>query len=214
MRIRHLGGVVALCAASAVIAACGSGSAQQASTQPAVTAQRPLQSANASNLDIGRSASQHNEKARQPHVSRGHKQQKSHATPNLIDNDGPQANSNVAPCKLVSLHEAKALTGGAVASTLEEPLGPTCLYAPSLAKGKSKERENITLSVESSSLAQATRDMSKRHRMTIRGHKAYCGQLGTQMLYVQLPGGKVLHVIAPCPIAQRFASTALGRLAA
>ena len=42
----------------------------------------------------------------------------------------------------------------------------------------------------------------------------FCGQLGTQMLFMPLPSGEVLNITAPCSVAQRFASVALSRLAA
>ena len=47
--------------------------------------------------------------------------------------------------------------------------------------------------------------------MTVGAHKAYCGSLGTQMLFVPLAGARVLHVTAA--IARRLAALALSRLA-
>jgi hypothetical protein len=48
----------------------------------------------------------------------------------------------------------------------------------------------------------------------VGARKAYCGSLGSQMLYVPLTGGRVLHVTASCAVAQRFAALALSHLAA
>lgn len=207
LRITKLRSVIALGIASAAIAGCGGNSTQKPAAQDPVTAVRPPQSSNASNLDIGRSPVQQHNKTKQPKVSRGGKIQRGHATPNQADNDGvPIANTN--PCKLVSVHEANAMTGGAIAGSRLAPLGPTCVFS------LDHRKANITLNLEASSFAEVTNQMTRREHLTIGGHKAYCGRLGAQMLYVQLGGGRVLHVTAPCPIAQRFAQTALNRLTA
>jgi hypothetical protein len=56
--------------------------------------------------------------------------------------------------------------------------------------------------------------MKQRKAVDVSGHQAYCGKLGTQMLFVPLAGGKVLNVTAPCGVAQRLAALALPRLQA
>lgn len=209
MLVKNLVGPIAILAASAAIAGCGSGSASQPSStqartaQPPVAAQRPLQSANASNLDIGRGTGQRSEKAKQPTVSRGHKVQRGRLQ---SDDEGTVQLIQVNPCTLVNLHEAKSITGGAVVSTLEAPLGPTCVYQ------LKHRRSSITLTVETSSYSFLTRSIKKGQRLHISGREALCGQLGSPTLYAQLPGGRVLHVTAPCPIAQQFAAQALRRL--
>jgi hypothetical protein len=135
--------------------------------------------------------------------------QKGRSTPSQSGDDhNPVRSTGPNPCRLVSLGEAKAITGGAIAASTEAPLGPTCVYK--LAGSKS----NITLNVESVSVAQATTHMKGRQQVTVHGHRAYCGTLGTSMLYVPLASGQILHVTAPCMVAQRFAALALGRLAA
>lgn len=207
MRITTLASVGALCAVSVAIGACGGSSPSIQAPQAAVAAQHPQQASNASNLDIGRSRAQQTDKATQPKVSREHKTQRGHAIQPPEGSAVPVNKTN--PCKLVSVPEAKAITGGAIVGSLEAPLGPTCVYRPAQRKTSS-----ITLDVESSNFAQITRQMNNRHQLTIRGHRAYCGLLGSQMLYVQLPGGRILHVTAPCPLAQRFAATALSHFAA
>lgn len=206
VRIKNLTNVVVLLAGSAAIVGCGSSSPPKPAAQPPVAAQRPVQSSDASNLDIGRGKSQ---QADQPTISKSGKHQKGHATPGLTDNDTNSSTSNRAnPCTLVSLREARVITGGAISGSAEAPLGPTCVYE--LAHSKAP----ITLAVESSSFSSVTRQMTKRQQLTVRGHKAACGRLGSQMLFVMLPGGRLLHVTASCSVAERFASLAIGRLTA
>jgi len=234
VRTTKIAGLAALCATSVAITACGgsggSGAGSSASsTQPAVAAQHPASAANASNLDIGQgrsqkadhaaqqspaaaqrsaNAGQQSEVAQQPRITKHAGVQKSHATPAQADNDGAPAIRKLNPCTLVPLAQAKAITGGAVTASVEAPLGPTCVYHVA------HQKADITLDVEVSSRAAPTHSMSKRQNLTIRGHQAYCGRLGSEMLFVTLPGGKLLHVLAPCQVAQQFAVAALGRLAA
>jgi hypothetical protein len=216
VRMRNTACIVGLCAASVTIVACG-GAAPKATktTQTAVVAQRPQRSANASNLDIGRGRTQRHhgqahlsERARPSQVSNAHRAQKARSTPALVDHDGSAATATVDPCKLVTLHEAQSITNGAITGSLEAPLGPTCVYRASRAKS------DVTVAVETLRPAQVARSMTGRQTVTIDGHKAYCGRLGSPMLYVVLPGARMLHITAPCPVAQRFAATALSRLAA
>jgi hypothetical protein len=209
--VRYLASAITVCAASLAIAGCGSSSTPQSagsvpqsvSTQAAVAAQRPARSANASNLDIGQGTQQLSEKAKQPTVSRGRKVQRGRLQ---TDDEGTVQINKMNPCKLVSLHEAKLITGGAVVKTLVAPLGPTCVYR------LAHRRSSITLAVETSSYRLVSHSITKGERLKISGRKALCGQLGSPTLYAELPGGRVLHVIAPCPIAQQFAAKALRRL--
>ena len=48
--------------------------------------------------------------------------------------------------------------------------------------------------------------------VTVSGHRAYCGHLGTQILLVPLPDGQMLSVSAPCAVARQFAAAAMNRL--
>jgi hypothetical protein len=70
------------------------------------------------------------------------------------------------------------------------------------------------MTVEVLKLAQVTQKLSGKAQFTIKSHPAYCGKLGTEMLFVPLTNGQVLNVVAPCSVAREFASVALGRLAA
>jgi hypothetical protein len=224
VRIRKLAAVLALCAGSVAIAGCG-GSSTSNTTAASVAAQRPHQAETASNLDIGRGKTQHlgaPESARAGHtrsqagqysptlITKSHKVQKGRPTPALSSDDhNPQSvsSSQPNPCRLVSVAEVKSISGQTITSSLEAPLGPTCVYKVSNSKA------DITVAVESANVSQITRHMTKRQQLTVQGHSAYCGQLGSQMLFVPLSGGRFLHVTAPCSVAQRLAAVALSRLA-
>jgi hypothetical protein len=108
----------------------------------------------------------------------------------------------------VSLGEAQSITGGAIGRRVEAPLGPTCIY---IRKGSP---QRITLAIESLNFGQVIRQLAKRQAVVVNGRNGYCGRLGTQMLFVQLPANRTLHIVAPCGVARRFAATALNRLAA
>jgi hypothetical protein len=112
------------------------------------------------------------------------------------------------PCTLVSVREAQAITGGGVVASSEAPLGPTCLYLGS------HSRPQITVAVEAGSYTQISRRLDRRTKMVIRGHRAACGRLGRQMLFMRVVRGRVLNVTAPCSIARQFAAVAARRLAA
>jgi hypothetical protein len=116
--------------------------------------------------------------------------------------------STFNPCNLVSLAEAQSITGGAISGRIEAPLGPTCIYVH---KGSNQQ---ITLAIESLNFRQVTRQLAKRQSIVVNGRRGYCGRLGAQMLFVQLPAHRTLNVVAPCGVAQRFAAVALNRLAA
>jgi hypothetical protein len=135
--------------------------------------------------------------------------EKARATPATARDDQHRASAALFnPCKLVSLSEAQAITAGAVTSRIEAPLGPTCIYRSAASKAE------ITVAVESISLSQVSRQMGKRKPLSVGTRNGYCGRLGTQMLFVPLTTGRVLHITAPCAIAQQFAARALPRLAA
>ncbi len=129
--------------------------------------------------------------------------------------NGPQDESNatgakpVNPCTLVTRAEAQAILGRPVATPVEAPQGPTCIYRP---KG---ERNLITVAVESLAFSkvQPQSQLNDRVSLTIAGHAGYCGKAGAQQLVVPLKSGKFLAVVAPCPIAAAFAAKALSRYA-
>lgn len=134
---------------------------------------------------------------------------KARLTPDTSNDDKTTAGDKpLNPCKLVSLSEAQAISGGAITRMAEAPLGPTCIYSGT------SHAAGVTLAVETEGFGQATRNMSARKRVVISGHRSICGRLGTQMLFVPLDRYRLLNVTAPCGIAQRFATLAVGRLSA
>jgi hypothetical protein len=145
----------------------------------------------------------HADPVSKPHV------QAARGTPAQSNDDENTATSTgFNPCALVSLAEARAITGGRIAARFEAPLGPTCIYQ---ARGA---RRDITLAVETVKLSQVTRAAGPRNETQVRGLRAYCVRLGRQMLFVPLSGGRLLSVTASCGTAERFAAVAVNRLEA
>jgi hypothetical protein len=136
--------------------------------------------------------------------------QHARSTPSSSNDDPSNAGVRpINPCGLVTAPEARSITAGGITGVTEAPLGPTCIYHSAKAKSPS-----ITMTVEVMKLAQVTQKLNGKAQFTIKSHPAYCGKLGTQMLFVPLTNGQVLNVVAPCSVARQFAAVALGRLAA
>ena len=110
------------------------------------------------------------------------------------------------PCRLVPASDAHEVAGASLISEKEAPLGPTCIFK---FRGG---RADVTLAIERLSFSSVTRQMKHATKVSIRGFRAYCGTLGTQMLYVSLADSRVLNVTAPCPLAKALAVAALSRL--
>jgi hypothetical protein len=207
-----------ICASLIALGGCG-GSSSTKTTPTTIQTARPT--APLSNADVGSAPAQNSshgsqhgshrasgDNASRPAVTQGTDSSKvQKARPSLTTEVGEGVAKAVNPCTLVRTSEAQAITGQAIAARIEAPLGPTCIYR--FAGSKSQ----ITLSIESASFSQIKHQLTKRKSVTVGSRQAYCGSLGTKMLFVRLPGGRVLHVTAPCAIAQHFAAAALGRLA-
>lgn len=220
MRIRTVASIAALSLATGALAGCGGSSHGTTVTQlPTPTTQPAQQTPLQSNTDVGHSGGQ--QRAKPGHSTTKHVQsdqgqavdpihvQKAHQTPATTSDEHNGTGGPPNPCRLVSLPEAKTITGGAIVSKIEAPLGPTCIYKQANAQA------SVTLAVETLNFAQATRQMGLHKRaVTISGRRAYCARVGTQALLVPLSGGRLLSVTAPCSIAQRFAAKALSRLSA
>ena len=69
-----------------------------------------------------------------------------------------------------------------------------------------------TLAVQSMPFSQVRRQIRSPQRIQVAGHAAYCARQGQAMVYVPLPGRRVLSVGAPCQLGKQFAVTALQRL--
>lgn len=235
--ITALAGAVALSATAIALAGCGGSSStptqstaqvtKSVASQPA-SRQTPLHSnpdvgsahsqvasskhaapgadnVNPNGLARGRASDQHVARGGD-HVGRAGTVQKAQHGPSTSD-DNPVGVTSINPCKLVTFAEARTIAGGVIGAT-EAPLGPTCVYK------RTNTKANITLAVELQSFAQVTKHMQQRKSVTIGNRQAYCGTLGSKMLFVPLPSGQVLNVTAPCPVAKQFAALALARLKA
>jgi Protein of unknown function (DUF3558) len=126
----------------------------------------------------------------------------------LVNAQSKQPQSRFTPCNLVTRAEARAILGERIRAPVEAPQGPTCIY-------RSRSGDSFTtLAVQSIDLAEVKRDIAQRRQVDVEGRPAYCGNYGQPMLYVQLSGGRVLSVAAPCDVARGFAVKALRQLAA
>lgn len=210
--ITTLASIAGICAGPALLAGCGGSSAPKASTTQQSTQQaRATQAQSSADAGSAQPQASHAQRpsgglrrgrAQISKPTRGHAVQRARQTPATTKDDTPRVN----PCTLVSVSEAKAITGGPIASQVEAPLGPTCIYK------RGDSQSDITLAVESTNFTRATHGLRKPTRVLVKGRSAYCGKLGPEMLFVPLPDGTVLNVIAPCATAQRFAALALSRL--
>ncbi len=195
---RVAGASLALISAVLLLSGCGG------STAPTAAAQHGQQTPGQSNADIAQEGARPG--TGKIRVARIGTQSARHDRSTSKDDQSAYAPKALNPCKLVSLAEAQTITGGQVHSLVEAPLGPTCIY--------SGARSEITMSVDPMSVSQASGHMTHRQPVNVGSHRGYCGQLGTQMLFVPLAGGRVLHVTAPCGIAGQFATRALSRISA
>ena len=142
-------------------------------------------------------------------VTRGHHVQRASSTSASDDDSSNVGVRAVNPCHLVTATEARSITAGGITAITEAPLGPTCIYHSAKAKSPS-----ITMTVEVMKLAQVTQKLAGKAQFTIKSHPAYCGKLGSEMLFVPLTNGQVLNIVAPCSVAREFASVALSHLTA
>jgi hypothetical protein len=234
-RLKAFGGLCIVCGAAGVLAACGGTASTQPATTKAGRP-TPAQSgadvgtAAAQTITGARTSSSHAEAtaaARGRQVGGAdHSDSSSGAGVKLTsghtgkivaarqtsasndDNPGTGSANTFNPCTLVTLSEARAVTGGTILGRAVAPLGPTCVYKHSGAP------QEITLAIEPFRFAQATQQLASRHGVVVNGRKAYCGGAGAQILLVELPGNRTLNVGAPCGVAQRFAAAAISRLRA
>jgi hypothetical protein len=121
----------------------------------------------------------------------------------IVGGGRPSAASKPSPCGLISAKQAQAITGETLVSKTEAPLGPTCIFE------FHGQLSTVTLVVERAGIQTFVRQMRHPERVDVAGLPAYCGTLGSTVLFVALPKGGVLSVTAPCPIAQAFAAQAL-----
>lgn len=210
---------LALVAIGLLLSACG-GSSSHPTTTP--TTSTPVQQAvqvtpEGSGVTSGRAASGSGA-SHKTTAAKGHKQlltesatttQSGRAKHTVTTKPVPVAvPKGPNPCVLITTAEAESIVGAPIVGITEAPLGPTCILK---VKG---QRQTVTLAVESSAVANQVHQMRKLQQLTVAGHAAYCGELGRPMLDVQLSGGKILNVTAPCALAQALAEKAVPRIAA
>jgi hypothetical protein len=117
--------------------------------------------------------------------------------------------SRFSPCSLVTRVQARAIVRAPVAALVEAPQGPTCIYqSQDTVKGASF----VTLAVQTAEIDRLKRQLSDRRSVAVSDRTAYCGRYGQPQLHLPLSGGRVLTVAARCPVAKRFANTALAQL--
>jgi len=222
-RTRARASVLAVGTGILVLAGCGSSgpssSSPSSSSGPAghgavrlIHTQEADTAGAGSNADIGGAPVQTTSAAARRHAARARtalapagKVQKARQTPRSSNDDLGSQQAQFNPCTLVSLTQAQAITHGSVKGRTLARLGPTCIYRAGNA------RNDVTLVVETLSVSQVAHQMTRPAKLTVAGHPAYCGRLGLQMLFVGLPGSRLLNVTAPCPVAKQFAVAALKR---
>jgi hypothetical protein len=194
MRVRSLCLVVLLVAAAALSACGGSDAPKAAQGMP----QNPLHAT----PDVANSGAGRANEAGTPAADAAPGYSK------LLANQSRKPKKRFSPCNLVSKRKAGAILGYAVVDVTEAPQGPTCLY-----KGKDASAGLVALAVQVQPVAPLKHAMRRARAIDLNGTKGYCGVSGQPMLYAKLSQGRVLTVAAPCAVAQRFASTALAKLA-
>jgi hypothetical protein len=206
-RCRRVAGVLApACAAALLIAACGSSSSSSSSSSAgsAHVAAAQVQTAHkVAPIPQLVGATKH------IHVTHSGPVKARPPQPGTIDDEiNASGAKKVNPCALVSRSEAQAIVKGPVATPVDAPQGPTCLYRRKDGKGL------ITLAVQATNFSKVQPQSTLRDRVsvTVHGHTAYCGLAGVPTLIVPLANGRFLTVSAPCPIAASFAAKALARI--
>ena len=125
----------------------------------------------------------------------------------LVERQGSKPASRFTPCNLVSKRRARQIIGTPISEPIEAPLGPTCIY-------RSTNRKTfVTVAVPSVKFSDVKRQIRHRREPVKIGRRtAYCASIGRPTLYVPLSRGRVLSVVGPCPMASRFARTAVRQL--
>jgi hypothetical protein len=124
----------------------------------------------------------------------------------LVNSQPKHPRSRFTPCNLVTQRQAEAIVGAPMQDPLEAAQGPTCVY-------RSRDGASfVTLAVQSLDFGALKPHLRLSRRVTVGDRTAYCGTYGQPMLYVPLPGGRVLSVAGRCGIARAFAIRALRQL--
>lgn len=124
----------------------------------------------------------------------------------LVEGQTSAPRSRFTPCNLVTKAQASAIIGAPLRDPVEAPQGPTCVYRAESGEGF------VTVAVQTVNFKKLRPQLRQRKRLDISGRDAYCGQYGQAMLYMPLARGQVLTIAGRCPVARRFAATALRQL--
>jgi hypothetical protein len=221
VRRRSVLALLPLLISATALAGCGgsgsSGSARSATVraQQSVTTVT-ITTAHARSVGVGKHRSPSTPRSRSVHAAPRADKMKLHAT--VYDpaanrrahaSGTPLAPSASAqnPCTFVTRAEAAAALHSQLVRELEAPLGPTCVLE---LKGM---KQSVTLALQTLDVQRHIAQMKQKPvRLTIAGHTAYCGTLGTSLLYVPLAAGRALQVSAPCGAAQALAAKAIPRI--
>jgi len=171
-------------AAAAILAAVLSGCGGETRQAPAGSAQNPL---------VGRPSK----------LSTATRANEASA-PGTPSSDGTAGTQRA--CDLVTAKEARAIFGKPIRRPLEAAQGPTCIYRPRHGSAFT------SVALQSVDFPVLKRHLLQARRVTVAGHSAYCGFYGQPMLYVPLPGTRVLSVAGSCSVGKRFAQAALPRV--
>ncbi len=222
-RVRHIplgcAAILLLLIAAAPIAGCGgSASTSTGATAPsAAVAASGTSGASGAREAAGASSARGSGPSRPDTVSNGPVVQRpkrgSGGAESNDDNPGRADSGNgpsagqLNPCTLVSRAQAQAILARPLGVPQEAPLGPTCIYQPTGA------RSFVTVALEPGELAKFAHRIRHRQQLRVAGRTAYCGDYGQPTTFVATGDGRVLSVVAPCPIGARFAAAALHRMA-
>ena len=126
----------------------------------------------------------------------------------LVENQSSHPQRRLTPCNLVTKAQARAIIGAPLQDPVEAKQGPTCIY-------RSQQGDDfVSVAIQAVDFNQIKRRLQQITTVDASGRTGYCGHYGQDMLYVPLAAGRVLSIGAPCPVARRFAVTAVRRLSA
>jgi len=202
--VRRLPILIALLAASVLLAACGG--EDKKSAPPKGSPENPVVATATPEGSSDKKATRLNE-AGQPEDAAAGAKAAEPGYSKLLARQSAKPKERFSPCNLVSKAQAKAITGRAIEDVVEAPQGPTCIY-----RGKQDQAGYVTLAVQTQPFAAMKNALRRRQAVDVGAQAAYCGTSGRPVLFAQVDEHRVLSVSAPCAIAKRFAKTAIARL--
>jgi hypothetical protein len=181
--------LIALAAAATLVAACGGAENRAAPGTPS----NPMVAKPTEGTTTGRSNEGAGSAGEQPGYQK------------LVERQTSNPSSRFTPCELVTRTQARAILGAPVLAPQEAPQGPTCIYRTRTGSAF------VTLAVQRQDIRTLKRQLRQPEAVDVSNRVAYCGNYGQQVLYVELSGGRVLSVAAPCKVARQFARKAVAQ---